>query len=367
MEECDDTVQGPTDSFIERRRALSKNVTALRVPQRHYMPGSESLIDVIDPVLIADHPEHVELHFPSNLPPASRDVQCIDGLPQLEYRLRYAQATDALHNIRHFRRIIQTIIMKMRSHISNTQRTTTRSEGLFNKAKMKQARAVATYRSSWTAIVKLAPNEEFGPWKETLLELKDDDIRGPRREEFELSESRFVNSWIWRTAGRVSTPIEDPDLHATLRVEWCKAQERAKRYEEEEELVVEEMRRTLATFEWSARNWEAFATPPLSGDPAGGAPVTIGICAYAYKQAHIQRSMITTFLNDWYPVLEPPSLNPSWLQDYPRPTKTKRRRLFSNVILHHFPGSTSPTDGSDNDGESDASDGKDSHNASIET
>ena len=43
---------------------------------------------------------------------------------------------------------------------------------------------------------------------------------------------------------------DDQDLSSALQVEWCKAQERATRYEEEIELVVEEMRRTLVFFEW---------------------------------------------------------------------------------------------------------------------
>ena len=47
--------------------------------------------------------------------------------------------------------------------------------------------------------------------------------------------------------------MDKEDFHAVLRVEWCKSQERAARYEEEVELVVEEMRRTLTFFEWLVR------------------------------------------------------------------------------------------------------------------
>ena len=93
--------------------------------------------------------------------------------------------------------------------------------------------------------MSLAPNEEFGHWKDTLFELKNDDIRGPGHDESERSKSRYVQSWIWTTP-QSGTSIEDlnpnnPNLHVAVRIEWCKAQERAKRYEEEVELVVEEM------------------------------------------------------------------------------------------------------------------------------
>ena len=87
----------------------------------------------------------------------------------------------------------------------------------------------------------LASNEEFSPWKGNLLELQDNNICGPGREASENSESHFVQSWIWTTASQVSVSTDDPDLQAALRVEWCKVQERARCYEEEKELIVEEM------------------------------------------------------------------------------------------------------------------------------
>lgn len=179
----------------------------------------------------------------------------------------------------------------------------------------------------------MAPEEEFGPWKETLLELQNSDIRGPGREDSE-STSRFVQSWIWTTAIQVSTSPEDPDLQAALRVEWCKGQERAKRYEEEVELVVEEMRRTLATFEWNAREWRSFAISPPTGALADAATVA-GIAAFANKQADIQKRMASTFVNDWYHPLERLSFNLPWLKQYPRPPEPKRQRLRPNVQLYH--------------------------------
>ena len=82
-----------------QRRALSKNIASLHVPQRLYMPVSQPYIDSIDPVLLADRPERIELWLPSAFPPSSLHAHCTDGLPELEYRLRCAQAADTLHNI----------------------------------------------------------------------------------------------------------------------------------------------------------------------------------------------------------------------------------------------------------------------------
>ena len=69
------------------------------------MPGCSALLDDIDPAAVIDSPQLVALWLPSALPAASRDVWCVSGLPVLEFQLRYAQATDALDQLRRLRRL----------------------------------------------------------------------------------------------------------------------------------------------------------------------------------------------------------------------------------------------------------------------
>lgn len=133
---------------------------------------------------------------------------------------------------------------------------------MFDKVKAKLAQVVLTYCTSWKAVMNLVPKEEFGPWKITLWELKDSDICGPRQEESKPSMSHFVQSWIWTIALTTSTSTEDSDLDSVLWIEWCKAQEQAKHYEEDVELVVKEMYQTLVTFELNAEEWDSQATSP---------------------------------------------------------------------------------------------------------
>ena len=325
-------------SFVERRRVLTRSIGKLHTPQRLYMPGVASAIDEIDQVLLADHPERVDLCLPSDLLSISRDAQCVAGLPEVEYRLRCAQATKSLDDLRCFRWLIRANAVKTQSHISNTQRTKPRTHTLFDKATANQADAVSLYRASRRAISALDPEELFGKWKKTFLELKDCDIRGPGPEDFESSQSRFVQSWIWSTSPQISTSInlDNPDLHDALRVEWCKAQEQAKRYEEEVELVVEEMRRTLVTFEWNACEWERRAASPSLSDSAIDGTTAMGIASYAYKQADVQRKMIGVFVNSWHGLIEKISPGSSWLSKYTPPSKDKQRRLVSNVRLYHL-------------------------------
>ena len=133
---------------------------------------------------------------------------------------------------------------------------------LLDRVKIKLNEAVSTYQASRSAIASLASNE-FSPWKKTLLELQNKDVRGPGCEESE-SASCFIQSWIWTTVPDPLTSIEGSDLQAALQVEWCKADEQAKHYEEEVQLIVEEMQQTLAIFEWNAKEWDTFTiSPPL--------------------------------------------------------------------------------------------------------
>lgn len=120
------------------------------------------------------------------------------------------------------------------------------------------------------------------------------------------------------------------------------------------ELVVEEMRRTLATFERDAEEWRVFATSPPPGISAIDDMRVAGIGAYAHKQANIRERMFIVFVDDWYHLLRQLPFKLPWLQKNNRPSKTKRRRLVSLVKLYH-PNSYDPqiqpfgTDGTTSD------------------
>ena len=119
-----------------------------------------------------------------------------------------------------------------------------------------------------------------------------------------------------------------------MRTEWCKATARAQRFEEEVELVVEEMRRTLAFFEWTAGDWERRAQDRL-GEPRVDDGVVGGLVAYATRKAAHFRELITVFLQEWYHPLHRKSLGSSWLTHYPCPETAQRHRLPSNVAAYH--------------------------------
>jgi hypothetical protein len=77
---------------------------------------------------------------------------------------------------------------------------------------------------------------------------------------------------------------DETTYDSALRVEWCKAYARTRRWHEDIVLVEEEMRRTIEYGRWMAGEWEIRATAQTEGlNPA----LTEGLCAYAAE--HVDR------------------------------------------------------------------------------
>ncbi|KAJ7677407.1 hypothetical protein B0H14DRAFT_3536655 [Mycena olivaceomarginata] len=93
-------------------------------------------------------------------------------------------------------------------------------------------------------------------------------------------------SWIWRGAG---TTDAETDLEEALRIKWCKAYARSRRWEEEVRLVEEEVHCIGVALEYRACEWEACARggvlAPWSYERAEGA------VAYGLKQAAMYRDI----------------------------------------------------------------------------
>ena len=305
------------------------------------MPGAIDLFDDLDPDSIPERPEDIKLWFPSELPPSSRDKLCVAGLPLLEFRFRRAQAVDALEEIRRLLLLYKGLIMKKMSHITSSQGTKSRSKTLFTGYTLKIHHAATRYRTARSALVRLDPNEQFAPWQAELQRLGKKDVRGPGREPTERSESHHVPSWIWLTSSPTTSLATDPqELHDSMRVEWCRAQARAERFEEEVQLTVEEMRRTLAFFKWKAEDWERQASLRAEHKPSIDRDLAAGISAYAWRQAELYRQLAKACLDDWYEPLELKQLASAWLPKDKRPPTLRRRRLASNVHRYHTAGTS---------------------------
>lgn len=260
------------------------------------MPGCSEYLDCIDPASVINTPESTKLWLPSSLPATFRDTWCIAGTVLIEFWLRYAIAVDSLDHLRRLSRLVRGLHVQKLKHPVPTQGTATRSRGVFEGLNVRIAHVSAHYRDSRTTLLRLHPS---GGWSPFLQELTKADVCGPGPED-DASYSKFIPTWIWRVKrapltppdfprvsistptqsldqppapSSITTPIADEEcelseeeLKDAMLADWARAHERAKRFEEEVELSVEEMRRTLLFFSWKASEWEGLAEERANSD-----------------------------------------------------------------------------------------------------
>jgi hypothetical protein len=162
-------------------------------------------------------PESIHLHLPSAIPVHLRLSSCLFNLPELEKRLRLAQADDALSDLRKQLRVSMGLQRYKTTQIGPSQRTGTRSRALIARFEEKTQRCAERYRAARSALLVLDPD---GDYKTRLRVLKDEDIKSPGKGDDEAEGTREI-SWIWRveykTAPSVSaiqdiTSISEADL-----------------------------------------------------------------------------------------------------------------------------------------------------------
>lgn len=87
-----------------------------------------------------------------------------------------------------------------------------------------------------------------------------------------------------------------------MRVEWAKTYARVTRFDEEVELVLEEMRRALRFFGWRSSWWRLRENiQPIDG--YNSELVVSGRLAYARKQASISEKLASKFRRLWLSAL----------------------------------------------------------------
>lgn len=157
---------------------------------------------------------------PSNPNPPSKTARY---LRRYEWKLREGQAYDCLQAIRHNLRLHTHLFLYKKTY-SRGVKQNTRSNEAMNSARAKADHAAAKYRRAREALVVLAPGLEANlplGWARKLKHLTTDDVKGLAQGADEIieSEGRREVSWIWRTAGVLSTDVsaeemkKDPGLH----------------------------------------------------------------------------------------------------------------------------------------------------------
>jgi hypothetical protein len=263
--------------------------------------------------------EDIPLLLPSSLDTERRERVCLDRVAEHERLLRTAQLQDSLAELRHTRKIRRKLLMNHYTQIAGQgQRANTRSRAILNNVESRVARFVERYRAAYQALLWLDPT---GDWRDTYLELKDSDNRGPGKERHEegVGDGAYYRSWIWLSNTRVPETADgivgeegasEEDINEILRVEWTTSFARSERWKEEVELLQEEMRRVVAFLEWKSQDWLTKV-----GVPRGNTTPDIGsgLDAYAKKQAAIHCNLAVSFAKLWRPTLVSYNLKHSWV------------------------------------------------------
>lgn len=278
------------------------------------------------------HPEDTEIWLPSRIPAPYRDVICMSGLPDIEVRLREAQAYDALDKVRNTLKVKSRMIDFKNRNVRG-QREGLKSRSVIDSIHEKARMAAERYRRARIAKMFLSGP---GDWEAVLQVLEDGDIRGyqdpnrlrvrqgrrgvlddeqleqlaatstpltdndnltlfnePRTRRDGTGETRRTLSWIWTTSSNIAGPEDSSD--DILRAEWAKSRARAARATEEVLLLREEMRRVLEFLAWKAGWW----TTRLDWRGDTNKDLAEGLRAYAHTQADLQTTLSTEFRTIW--------------------------------------------------------------------
>ena len=256
--------------------------------------------------------EAIMLFLPSALSSTHTSDHVISSLQVKEKELRTAQASDALVDIRRLRRVLTGIWQFKLLNTSGTgQKQNTKTRTLYTGFQTKLRYAVARYRAAYNALCVLDAN---GTWTSRFQVLRDEDVRGPGRENDEgmIGDGYREMSWIWRVLDFTDASEADSEYNNSLRVEWAQSRARALRWIEETILIPEEMRRVLSFSEWRAIWWLEQAERRTNVSIA----LRSGLSAYAHKQAAIYRQRAQKFALQWLPIFHKQGITPEWENNY---------------------------------------------------
>uniref|UniRef100_D8QJP9 CxC2-like cysteine cluster KDZ transposase-associated domain-containing protein n=1 Tax=Schizophyllum commune (strain H4-8 / FGSC 9210) TaxID=578458 RepID=D8QJP9_SCHCM len=313
---------------LKKRAKLRKSIDKFRSWQRIYMPSLADHLshnDLNTYGKVIDETEHMRLFLPSELSDAARNSACAPGVVTTETTLRAAEAEQSLEDLRRALRI-KTATNQFRQanvrHISMA----TRAHTAFDKIAKRVHIAKMRYRFARNCLVHLRGP---GEWERQLRPLNDEDIRAlneralTAEERAERERARALGhdvdwaasdgvvlegvvnagegsrrlSWIWyMDPGQAA--ITDHNLNDALRVEFLKSKARRDRDREEIQLLLEEMRRTIASLDYDSEQWSERAGLRQGCDDA----LADGLRSYAMEQAAWRSERAALLEMKWKPV-----------------------------------------------------------------
>jgi len=146
--------------------------------------------------LTTSTPELIPLYLPSSLPRDQRPLICVTGLDQIEDRLRFAQACDALVQLR-LQLMKHTFAARYRMRNIQSQHSYTRFRALQDHTEKKIKTSQFQYTVARTAVLSLRGS---GSWENTLKVLTTNDVRGLGEHALRIEEQE-IDCQMQRFAG----------------------------------------------------------------------------------------------------------------------------------------------------------------------
>ncbi|KAG5650682.1 hypothetical protein H0H81_011391, partial [Sphagnurus paluster] len=223
-------------------------------------------------------------------------------IPQKAARLQLAQEVEAMAGQASDDfdedRIYLSVMIANGLVLENDQvKANTRSNVAIETATQTIEHAAARYQTCQAALVVLSRGRATPTWEATLWILLREDIQALLEGLHSDSEGRKIPSWIWTAVGVADLKNNvNPALDDTIQIEWCKSRARKMRWEEEVELLCEEMCCIVVTLDWQAQWWIEQAASMVG---LGLPKQQEGMVAYVHSQASTQLALCTHLQKQW--------------------------------------------------------------------
>ena len=112
-------------------------------------------------------------------------------------------------------------------------------------------------------------------------------------------------------------------------MEWSKSQARKMRWEEEVQIIQEEMRWTIIYYEWREQWWLKQDVRQATSDDS----IRHGLTAYSHKQAYYCRCLGESFAIAWLPFLQSVDIKREWEHRYGHLISGKKSGSTASVSL----------------------------------
>ncbi|KAL1724918.1 hypothetical protein EV714DRAFT_240356 [Schizophyllum commune] len=289
--------------LFRQRTKLGRTITKLKAARAAYMPPAAARLEAWEAnPANADVPIEQRPLFPPCMLSAAERARCLGDVSTIEERLRDAQCRTALDKIRD---LLLAKSRDLRFKTSNVrhQASSTRARSVIGQTDEKIRVLALKYNTARGALLALSETSTAAVKWRLLdvnhdLRLMQDPDEAPapagsshiQRLRDATGEGRRTVSWIWYGTNTSDPEAQGTELYEGIRVEWCKAFARLRRWQEQISLVREEMRRTPISLRRRADEWEARRV----ADNREGA-LGEGARAYAARQRRLFQELAKHF------------------------------------------------------------------------